>query len=104
MKPMNPCAVATAIALSTAPVIAAAQDGEDSHHGIDQIVVTATPLDRMVEDLAQPTSVLLGDELVKKQSTSIAETLARLPGLTTQRINSRAQDIVVRGLAGNFST
>ncbi|MEX0331226.1 MAG: TonB-dependent receptor [Puniceicoccaceae bacterium] len=44
------------------------------------------------------------EDIGKLPDTSIAETLARLPGLTTQRINSRAQGIVIRGLVGDFST
>ncbi len=44
------------------------------------------------------------EDIGKLPDTSIAETLARLPGLTTQRINSRAQGIVIRGLTGDFST
>ena len=48
--------------------------------------------------------VISPEDIGKLPDVSIAETLARLPGLTTQRINSRAQDIVVRGLTGDFST
>ncbi|EDY85090.1 TonB-dependent receptor subfamily [Verrucomicrobiia bacterium DG1235] len=44
------------------------------------------------------------EDIGKLPDTSIAETLARLPGITTQRINSRAQGIVIRGLDGDFST
>ena len=48
--------------------------------------------------------VISAEDIGKLPDVSIAETLARLPGLTTQRINSRAQDIVIRGLTGDFST
>lgn len=48
--------------------------------------------------------VISAEDIGKLPDVSIAESLARLPGLTTQRINSRAQDIVVRGLTGDFST
>lgn len=47
---------------------------------------------------------IVAEDLGKLPDTSIADSLARLPGLTTQRINSRAQDIVIRGLNGDFST
>lgn len=55
---------------------------------------------------AQPviTEVIAAEDIGKLPDTSIAESLSRLPGLTTQRINSRAQAIVVRGLTGDFST
>jgi hypothetical protein len=66
------------------PVAAFTQDtDDDAHHQIDQITVTATPLSRTVEELAQPTTVLFGDELAKKQSTSIGETLSQEPGLSS---------------------
>src|SRR3546814_3350631 len=35
---------------------------------------------------------------------SIAEALARLPGLTSQRINGRSQVISIRGFAPGFGT
>lgn len=47
---------------------------------------------------------IVAEDLGKLPDTSIADSLARLPGLTTQRVNSRAQDIVIRGLNGDFST
>jgi iron complex outermembrane receptor protein len=47
---------------------------------------------------------IAAEDIGKLPDTSIAESLARLPGLTTQRINSRAQGIVIRGLTGDFST
>jgi len=47
---------------------------------------------------------IVAEDIGKLPDSSIAESLARLPGLTTQRINSRAQGIVIRGLTGDFST
>ena len=100
MNPMNRIAMATAIAVFAASFAASAQDGEDAHHGIDQIVVTATPLDSTVEDLAQPTSVLLGEELAKKLSTSIGETLSQEPGLSSSYFGPIASRPVIRGQFG----
>ncbi|MEQ9825915.1 MAG: TonB-dependent receptor [Puniceicoccaceae bacterium] len=48
--------------------------------------------------------MIVAEDIGKLPDSSIAESLARLPGLTTQRINSRAQGIVIRGLEGDFST
>jgi iron complex outermembrane recepter protein len=48
--------------------------------------------------------MIVAEDIGKLPDSSIAESLARLPGLTTQRINSRAQGIVIRGLQGDFST
>jgi iron complex outermembrane receptor protein len=93
-----------AVALSTTALVASpeafAQDDEDLHHTIDQIIVTATPLARAVEDLAQPTSVLHGDELIKKQSTSIGETVSQEPGVSSTYFGPISSRPVIRGQFG----
>jgi iron complex outermembrane recepter protein len=48
--------------------------------------------------------VVAAEDIGKLPDISIAESLTRLPGLTTQRLNGRAQAIVIRGLSGDFST
>ena len=100
MKPVNCFAMASAIVFYVAPSLVLAQDDEDAHHQIDQIVVTATPLSRTVEDLAQPTSVLHGKELAKKQSTSIGETLSQEPGLSSSYFGPISSRPVIRGQFG----
>lgn len=49
-------------------------------------------------------SEVVAAEDIGKLPISIAESLTRLPGLTTQRLNGRAQAVVIRGLNGDFST
>ena len=44
------------------------------------------------------------EDIGKLPDTSIAESLARLPGLTSQRANGRPSDISVRGTAPGFTT
>lgn len=44
------------------------------------------------------------EDIGKLPDISIAESLARLPGLTAQRVNGRAQVISIRGLSPDFST
>ncbi|MGI9224334.1 MAG: TonB-dependent receptor [Woeseiaceae bacterium] len=100
MKYLYRTAMAVAIAFLAAPVIVSAQDDEDGHHEMDQIVVTATPLSRTVEQLAQPMSVLRGDELAKKQSTSIGETLSQEPGLSSSYFGPISSRPVIRGQSG----
>jgi hypothetical protein len=39
------------------PLTSFAAVEDDPHHDIEEIIVTATPLERTVEQLAQPTSV-----------------------------------------------
>ena len=92
--------MATAVVVCVAPPVASAQDNVDGHHEIDQIVITATPLSRTVEELAQPTSVLFGEELAKRQSTSIGETLSQEPGLSSTYFGPISSRPVIRGQYG----
>ena len=48
--------------------------------------------------------VVAAEDIGKLPDISIAESLTRLPGVTTQRQNGRAQAIVIRGMNGDFST
>ncbi len=100
MKFTNYAVVALATTALVASPDVAAQDDEDVHHTIDQIIVTATPLARAVEDLAQPTSVLHGDELTKKQSTSIGETVSQEPGVSSTYFGPISSRPVIRGQFG----
>ncbi|MFU8832741.1 MAG: TonB-dependent receptor, partial [Wenzhouxiangella sp.] len=47
---------------------------------------------------------VFAEDIGKLPDVSIAESLARLPGLTAQRVDGRAQTISVRGLGPDFST
>ncbi len=48
--------------------------------------------------------VVTAEDIGKLPDQSIAESIARLPGLTAQRVAGRAQTISIRGLSGDFST
>lgn len=48
--------------------------------------------------------VISAEEIGKLPDNSIAESIARLPGLTAQRLDGRAQVISIRGLGPDFST
>lgn len=48
--------------------------------------------------------VIMAEDIGKLPDVSIADSLTRLPGVTTQRLNGRAQAIVIRGMNGDFST
>ncbi|HSH09834.1 MAG TPA: TonB-dependent receptor, partial [Oceanipulchritudo sp.] len=69
--------------------------------GFAQSIEAATVIKKRAPMIVEAVSA---EDIGKLPDTSIAETLARLPGLTTQRINSRAQGIAIRGLVGDFST
>ena len=97
MKRTNSIAVASAVAAALGSTSVLAQEDPDPHHTIDQIIVTATPLSRAVEDLAQPVNVLLGEELAQKQSTSIGETLSHEPGVSSSYFGPISSRPVIRG-------
>jgi iron complex outermembrane receptor protein len=48
--------------------------------------------------------VISAEDIGKLPDISIADSLTRLTGLTTQRTNGRSQAISIRGLSGDFST
>lgn len=78
----------------------AAEQEQDEHHTLDEIIVSATPLSRTVEELAQPTSVIAGDALVREQSASIGETLADQPGISASYFGPVASRPIIRGQFG----
>lgn len=91
--------VATA-SLTAIPVVAASDEAPDEHHEISEIIVTAKPLERTVEQLAQPTHVLSGDALERRQSSSIGETIADELGVNATYFGPIASRPVIRGQFG----
>ena len=51
--------------------------------------------------MSLPISVIKDEELAKKQSTTIGETLSNIPGVTTNRFSPLASRPVIRGLGGS---
>ncbi|MDQ8202908.1 TonB-dependent receptor [Pelagicoccus sp. SDUM812003] len=102
-------AVLSAIGLAFSPTLFAQSKADDVFE-LDAFEVTggyagslaaATQVKRYKPVIVEAISA---EDIGKLPDTSIAESLARLPGLTSQRVNSRAQGIVIRGLTGDFST
>ncbi|NQZ90587.1 MAG: TonB-dependent receptor [Colwellia sp.] len=56
------------------------------------------------KDNSSIVEALTAEDIGKLPDVSIAESLARLPGLAGQRINGRTQTVSIRGLAPDFST
>lgn len=69
--------------------------------GFRQSVETAIAEKR---DNSSIVEVISAEDIGKLPDVSIGEALARLPGLTAQRVDGRAQVISVRGLGPDFST
>ncbi len=82
--------------------VVAAEDGQNEYdeHAIDEIVVEGVPLDRTIKELAQPTSILGGSELAKKQAASLGETLAHELGVSSTYFGPVSSRPVIRGQYG----
>lgn len=97
--------VATGVALfMTMSGVAFAQTPSD-----EEIIVTGirAAIENAIEIKREETSIVeavSAEDIGKLPDVSIAESIARLPGLTAQRLNGRAQVISVRGLGADFTT
>jgi iron complex outermembrane recepter protein len=67
----------------------------------EEIVVTASPDARGQGEIAQPTSVLTGDELMAEMQPTLGETLSHQPGVTSTFFGPGASRPVIRGLGGD---
>ena len=107
---------ASALALaSVLPTVAVAQtqtppSGADTAPTeVEEIVVTGLRrgLADSISIKRRETSIVeavSAEDIGKLPDVSIAESIARLPGLAAQRVNGRAQVISIRGLAPDFTT
>jgi len=75
-------------------------DEEDEPRPLEEIVVSAAPLDRAADDLTQSAIVLTRDELLLKAEASIGETLANELGVSATYFGPVAGRPVIRGQAG----
>lgn len=73
--------------------------------------VTVTGIRRSIEDAiavkrdsSSIVEAISAEDIGKLPDISIAESLARLPGLSAQRVNGQAQSISIRGTSGDLST
>jgi iron complex outermembrane receptor protein len=76
---------------------------------LDEVVVTGirAAIESAIETKQSSTSIveaISAEDIGKLPDTSIADSIARLPGLTAQRFGNRPQEINIRGFAGDFST
>ncbi|MEA9796351.1 TonB-dependent receptor [Xanthomonas campestris pv. raphani] len=114
-------ALSIAMAVAMAPTLAAAQTAapSDAPASTEQNAGAVTELDkvqvtglrRAIEgaisvkrDSTSIVEAISAEDIGRLPDVSIAESLARLPGLAAQRVAGRAQVISVRGLSPDFST
>lgn len=96
-------APATAVATLIAFIpCATAQDADQEYeeHAIDEIIVQGAALDRTVEQLAQPTAIVGGDALAKKQAASLGETISQELGVSSSYFGPVASRPIIRGQFG----
>jgi len=113
---LSPVAAGCAIFVTVMAGSAQAQTastGETINPNVDAPVttVTVTGIRRAIEDAIavkrESTGIveaISSEDIGKLPDVSIAESLARLPGLSAQRVNGQAQSISIRGTSGDLST
>lgn len=68
--------------------------------GLDEVVVTASPLPRTASQLPGAVSILKGEELLQKQQPTIGETVRYMPGVSASYFGPGASRPILRGLGG----
>jgi iron complex outermembrane receptor protein len=86
---------------STAPVDEAPADGEIVVSGIRGAINNSVQAKKANTSIVE---VVSAEDIGKLPDLSIAESLSRLPGLATQRLDGRANVVSIRGLAPDFTT
>jgi iron complex outermembrane recepter protein len=98
-----------AVGSAHAQTAAATTQADDQATQVDEIVVTGIrrSIEAAISAKANNTSiveVISAEDIGKLPDVSIAESLARLPGVTMQRLDGRSQAISIRGLGPDFTT
>ncbi|MES2016242.1 MAG: TonB-dependent receptor [Pseudomonadota bacterium] len=111
---LNPVAAGCAVFVSAMATSAFAQEATPAATpAADAPVqqVTVSGIRRGIEaaiDVKKNSSSIVeaisAEDIGKLPDSSIAESISRLPGLTSQRVAGRAQNISIRGMSGDFST
>ncbi len=108
-------ALASALTLATAGVQAqtagSSEDPAPQPGAVDLDTVQVTGIRRGIEDAisvkrdsSSIVEAISAEDIGKLPDVSIGESIARLPGLSAQRVAGRAQVISVRGLSPDFAT
>lgn len=91
-------AIAVWVMISQIAVAEEMPEGKEAKEGIEEIVVIGHPLSG--EGLSQASDVLVGEELSRKLSANIGETLATLPGIRSAQFGNAVGRPVIHGLGG----
>ncbi len=105
--------LAVAAALPSAMITSAyaqeAEEAADEEQAMEEIITTGIRGSLRNSALMKQGSdsiveAISAEDIGKLPDASIAESLARLPGLTVQRLNGRGQQLSIRGLGPDFTT
>lgn len=91
------CGGALVASAQTAP----ADPASESKVKLDEFVVTASPLSRAVDEIAQPAAVIGGPRLDLAKQISLGETLAQQPGVSSTYFGPSASRPVIRGMGND---
>ncbi|MCK0127588.1 TonB-dependent receptor [Erythrobacter sp. F6033] len=105
------CGAATGLAMVAAAAPAAAQEQQEAEiaegeegeivvRGIRSSIETSLEAKRESSSIVE---VITAEDIGQLPDLSIADSLARLPGVTAQRVRGRSQQISIRGLGPDFS-
>ena len=67
---------------------------------LPEVTVSASGLQLGASDMTTPVSVLEGDELVRRRSATLGETLAGEPGISSSHFGAGASRPIIRGMDG----
>lgn len=81
----------------TLSAFASAQD-EPLH--LDDVVVSADPLDASSQHIVRPVSVLIGDDLARKNRSTLADLVENEPGVTSSGFGPGVGRPIIRGQSG----
>jgi TonB-dependent receptor len=109
---LSPVAAGCAVFMALLGTAASAQTTDtDTAASAPVSTVTVTGIRRSIEDAiavkresSSIVEAISAEDIGKLPDISIAESLARLPGLSAQRVNGQAQSISIRGTSGDLST
>ena len=104
----NSIAAAVAAVLAGTSGVARAQDAKTNDERIEEVVVTGIrhSIETSIATKRESTSiveVVSAEDIGKLPDTSIADSIARLPGVTAQRIEGRPAAISIRGLGEDYA-
>ena len=88
-------------AFSAAAIAALSIPFAHAQQTLEPVVVSANPLGADINDLITPVSVLRGDQLAQKQSSTLGQTLNGLPGVGSTDFGPNSSRPTIRGLDGD---